>query len=218
MRLQLRRHLSYANLAATLALLFAMSGGALAANHYLINSTHQINPKVLKRLRGKRGPRGPAGVQGIAIQGPSGANGLKGQRGEPGPEGREGHEGLSALSTLPSGRSESGVYGIATPASTGVLKQSVSFGLRLGAGIKPANIQYTPSATPTTDCAGPGKAARGFLCIYSGGAAGVKTPPLVFEPEDGLSTAGTGIFGFTLEWTVEAPNGGDVGTYTVTAP
>src|SRR5882757_7627353 len=126
----IRRHLNYANVAATLALLFAMSGGALAANHYLINSTHQINPKVLRRLKGNRGPRGPAGVRGIAIQGPSGVNGLKGQRGEPGHEGPAGPEGLSALSTLPSGRSESGVYGIATPAATGVLEQSDSFALR----------------------------------------------------------------------------------------
>lgn len=43
-----RRHLSYANVAATLALLFAMSGGALAAKHYLVSSPKQISPKVLK--------------------------------------------------------------------------------------------------------------------------------------------------------------------------
>jgi hypothetical protein len=41
----LRRHLSYANVAATLALLFAMTGGALAANHYLITSTCRSRPK-----------------------------------------------------------------------------------------------------------------------------------------------------------------------------
>lgn len=46
----LRRNLSYANVTATLALLFAMSGGALAAKHYLVNSTRQLNPKVLRSL------------------------------------------------------------------------------------------------------------------------------------------------------------------------
>lgn len=46
----MRRHISYANVAATLALVLSMSGGALAASHYLINSTKQINPKVLKTL------------------------------------------------------------------------------------------------------------------------------------------------------------------------
>jgi hypothetical protein len=79
------RHLSYANVAATLALVFSMSGGALAAKHYLINSASQINPKLLKKLRG------PAGMRGA--QGPAGVTGLRGpdgQQGRPGPEGREG--------------------------------------------------------------------------------------------------------------------------------
>ena len=211
----LRRHLTYANVAATLALLFAMSGGALAASHYLINSTRQINPKVLRRLKGNRGPRGPAGIPGISIQGPSGVS-VKGQRGEPG---HEGPEGLSALSTLPAGRSESGVYGIA-PANTaksGSLKQSITFALALPAVIAPANIEYTPSATPTKHCTGPGHAERGFLCLYSGGASGVEAP-VVFEPEDGLSTKGTGRVGFILEWPITAENSSDVGSYTVTAP
>jgi len=46
----LRRNLTYANVTATLALVFAMSGGALAAKHYLVNSTKQINPTVIKSL------------------------------------------------------------------------------------------------------------------------------------------------------------------------
>ena len=46
----LRRNLSYANVTATLALVFAMSGGALAAKHYLVNSTSQVNPRVLRSL------------------------------------------------------------------------------------------------------------------------------------------------------------------------
>jgi hypothetical protein len=46
----MRRHLTYANVTATLALVLAMSGGALAAKHYVINSTTEINPKVLKSL------------------------------------------------------------------------------------------------------------------------------------------------------------------------
>lgn len=46
----LRRNLSYANVTATLALVFAMSGGALAAKHYLVNSTKQLNPRVIHSL------------------------------------------------------------------------------------------------------------------------------------------------------------------------
>ena len=58
----MRRRLSYANVTATLALVFAMSGGAMAANHYLITSTKQINPKVLKKLTGKTGKTGATGA------------------------------------------------------------------------------------------------------------------------------------------------------------
>jgi hypothetical protein len=50
-----QKRITYANVAATLALVFSMSGGALAATHYLINSTKQISPKVLKKLKGPRG-------------------------------------------------------------------------------------------------------------------------------------------------------------------
>lgn len=46
----MRRHLNYANVVATLALVFAMSGGALAAQHYLLSSPKQISPKVLRSL------------------------------------------------------------------------------------------------------------------------------------------------------------------------
>src|ERR1700691_2818921 len=77
-----RRHLNYANVVATLALVFAMSGGALAAKHYLINSTKQINPKVLKKLKGNTGKTGAIGPQGK--EGPAGKEGLAGKEGAAG--------------------------------------------------------------------------------------------------------------------------------------
>jgi hypothetical protein len=71
--------LTFANITATLALVFAMSGGALAATHYLLNSTKQINPKVLRALKGQSGVAGPKGSQGVAgtpgTQGPEGKGG-----------------------------------------------------------------------------------------------------------------------------------------------
>src|ERR1700677_393664 len=93
----IRRHLNYANVVATMALVFAMSGTAVAAKHYLISSTKQIKPSVLKSLRGKTGKTGPQGLAGAP--------------GSPGLTGKEGPAGLSALSPLPSGDSESGSYG-----------------------------------------------------------------------------------------------------------
>jgi hypothetical protein len=74
-----RRHLNYANVVATLALVFAMSGGALAAKHYLINSTKQIKPSVLKSLKGNTGKTGPGGPAGSA--GPAGPGGSAGPAG-----------------------------------------------------------------------------------------------------------------------------------------
>jgi len=89
----IRKRLTYANIVATLALLFSMSGGALAARHYLITSTKQISPKVVKSLKGKRGRRGPAG--------PSGAQG---------PQGEQGPQGAVGPSTGPAGGDLSGTY------------------------------------------------------------------------------------------------------------
>jgi hypothetical protein len=74
-----RRQLTYANVAATLALVFSMSGGALAASHYLISSTRQINPKVLRKLRGNTGKTGPTGKPGA--QGLQGVQGVEGKVG-----------------------------------------------------------------------------------------------------------------------------------------
>jgi hypothetical protein len=88
-----RSHLTYANVAATLALLFAMAGGAVAATHYLITSTRQISPKVLKELKGAAGAPGPAGSRGT--NGANGTTGEKGERGEPGPEGKIGPIGVT---------------------------------------------------------------------------------------------------------------------------
>jgi hypothetical protein len=84
----MRRRISYANVAATLALVFAMSGGALAASHYLINSTKQISPKVLKKLKGNTGKKGATGATGPA--GPTGPTGATGATGGTGPAGKNG--------------------------------------------------------------------------------------------------------------------------------
>jgi hypothetical protein len=109
MNLSLRRHLSYANVVATLALVFAMSGGALAASHYLINSTKQINPKVLGALKGT-GKAGSAGAQGPA--GPQGTPGAQGQPGAPGQPGGPGERGPPGTNGVVS----------AVTSSTGTLK------------------------------------------------------------------------------------------------
>jgi hypothetical protein len=82
-----RGRLSYANVTATLALFFGLSGGALAASHYLITSTRQIKPSVLSALKGNAGKAGPVGP--VGERGPAGAAGTSGvgAKGEPGTSG-----------------------------------------------------------------------------------------------------------------------------------
>jgi Collagen triple helix repeat (20 copies) len=110
------------NIVAWLALFVALSGTSMAASHYIITSTKQIKPSVLRQLRGARGPRGAPGAMGTAgakgangAQGPAGATGSTGSAGSKGekgttgmvgkeglegpqgPEGPEGHEGKEGL-------------------------------------------------------------------------------------------------------------------------
>ena len=92
-----RGRFNYATVTATLALVFAMSGGALAASHYVITSTKQLSPKVLKALKGNNGSRG--------------ATGKEGPPGKPGPQGKEGPQGKTGA--------PSDGYGISKPNPTG---------------------------------------------------------------------------------------------------
>ena len=130
--LRKRLHVSPTTVIATLALVFAMTGGAYAANKFLITSTKQISPKVLKALKGASGkngaagPAGPAGPAGAGTagaagpQGPAGPAGAaaKGDNGAPGAEGKEGKEGKPGkdgttgfTEFLPSGETETGTWG-----------------------------------------------------------------------------------------------------------
>ncbi len=112
----MRKRITYANVVATLALVFAMSGGALAAKHYLINSTGQISPKVLKSLRGRTGARGKTGATGAA--GTAGAPGKEGPRGL---EGKAVTRFLGAFSATGAVTRAQGLQTIEHPA-TGVYK------------------------------------------------------------------------------------------------
>jgi hypothetical protein len=89
------RRPSPAGIIASLALFFALGGSAVAANHYLITSTSQIKPSLLKSLHGPAGAKGAKGVPGA-----SGAAGQAGPAGGQGPSGIQGPPGAQGTSVV----------------------------------------------------------------------------------------------------------------------
>jgi hypothetical protein len=173
--------ISYVNVALTFALVFAMSGGAYAASKYIITSTKQISPKVLKELKGKAGPagkNGAAGAMGAAgstgPQGPAGAPGAKGNTGAEGPQGSSGPEGPQGspgvfAEFLPGGKTLKGDWSIAQKASgEEFASTTVSFSIPLE---KAPTVVYVKEGGPTpSGCTGdveePG-AEAGHLCVFA---------------------------------------------------
>jgi hypothetical protein len=97
-------------LAIAVVALFIALGGTASAAHFLITSTSQIKPSVLKKLRGKRGPAGVKGATGATgaagAPGPAGAPGAPGKEGPTGKEGKEGPPGPTQLTKLEEFRGE----------------------------------------------------------------------------------------------------------------
>jgi hypothetical protein len=155
--MHMTRRLNYASVTATLALFLAMSGGALAANHYLINSTKQINPKVLKALRGRTGKTGATGPQG-----PPGSHGSTGAAGPTGPAGTF-STALSPDQTIRGAYNTGGTA--AAPAA--LANTSISFVSLFSAA---PTVRIVPQAgAPPTECPGTvaiPQAKPGFLCVY----------------------------------------------------
>lgn len=152
---RIRKRLTYVNVVATLALVFAMSGGALAASRYIITSTKQISPKVLTALKGAKGAAGANGLAGaVGATGPGGAQGPQGSTGTSGSNGKDGEQGPQGSpgkngkngengepgepwtpdNVLPPHAKETGVWGFYTtePEGFAVEEPVASFPIQLG--------------------------------------------------------------------------------------
>jgi hypothetical protein len=214
----MRRHLNYANVIATLALFFAMSGGALAAKHYLINSTKQINPKVIKKLKGNTGPKGATGASGPT--GATGATGPQGKEGAPNPSATNSNQlgGVGAShyvtpsSTLTSGDTETGVYGTAGGAGQFAIAP-ITFIPKLTAA--PTGSEYVSSGT-TSNCPGKGHAAAGHLCVYAGWMHAV-TLDCIGSPEAACGEGPT-VEGADVYFNATETASNTTGTWAYTAP
>jgi hypothetical protein len=204
---RITKHLTYARIATTLALVFAMSGGAFAASKIRITSTKQISPKVLKALKGNTGPTGPAGVAGpVGPQGPrgetgpagkdglNGADGIRGEKGETGvagPPGATGPEGVcsTANCVLPKGVTETGSWSFST-SNEEIIVTTISFAIPLAAPFGESAVHYVGPTDNVAACPGTAKepkAQAGNLCVYQGGLLGAQ---LI----EGSETASTTIF------------------------
>jgi hypothetical protein len=220
--------LTYANVGATVALVLAVGGFAVAATPQQTRVIHGCylkkdgslrivtagkkcrrtetriswNRQGLRGIAGARGSQGPQGIAGAA--GPQGTQGAKGDQGEPGP----------FPATLPSGKTLRGAYAVSGNAAVGeVVRDAPSFIFPLSAS--PSSHFIVSGTPPPPECPGTAaspQAQAGHLCVYEHVRQGA--PSIVIDDPGGNVTTG-----FIVQTTVAA--GGvfqSRGTWAVTAP
>jgi hypothetical protein len=237
-----RIHVTPATVIASLALVFAMTGGAYAASKYLITSTKQISPKVLKSLKGAKGANGtngtngPAGAAGAGSagaagpagpQGPAGNAGTNGTNGTNGEKGKEGSP-WTADGTLPKGKTETGAWSYVSYETTSLTSHvlaPISFPIPLTAELGETEVHYLGQTGNGTTCLGTVEkptAEPGNLCVYTkqvSGVIGVDTEIFSdsFVPKIALGHAGAGTSGAVIIFHVEKEEtGSGWGSWAVT--
>jgi Collagen triple helix repeat (20 copies) len=140
----LRNRFGIPGVISVIALVFAMLGGAYAANNSgggkaTASAKAKRGPKGPKGATGPTGPQGPAGPQGapgakgdpgangaagaVGPTGPTGPTGAKGATGATGPTGATGFSGFTE--TLPSGKTETGTWTVSFPEVKGFFEFQV---------------------------------------------------------------------------------------------
>lgn len=163
-----------------IALVFAMFGGAYAANDVRDDNGNNNATASAKAKQGKQGkpgkpgkpgatgpagPAGPAGVKGDTgpagpkgDTGPKGDKGDKGDTGEKGPKGDKGANGLSGFTeTLPPEQTETGTYFLGSEEGNGVVfgaaVAAISFPIPLAEPLGEDEVIFIlKNASPPAEC------------------------------------------------------------------
>lgn len=198
---QMRRRFTFANVVAVIALLFSMSGAAIAARHYLITSTRQISPKVLRELRGRNGQRGATGQSGAAgPQGATGSQGAAGPQGVTGPQGPAG-PGLMAYASNKGGcalENELGNFCYPSSPSSGSFTASANGTCLVSASAQIEEVSGVTSNGPFFRIAikeGATEKNDGLYGHYFEGSAGVESIDLSRTMQVAVSAGNTYEFG-----------------------
>jgi hypothetical protein len=176
------------------ALFVALGGGAYAASGALTGKQKKEVTKIAqieaKKFAGKQGAPGSTGAQGPAgtagANGKDGANGAagvgiegkqgaEGKQGEPGKAGKNGLTGFTK--TLPSGETETGVWGTAPASEPGAKDFPISFPIPLSEAPEVVIVGPTKESEPGCPGRGGGTFSEGYepttpeaedgkLCIY----------------------------------------------------
>jgi hypothetical protein len=221
-----RLRLSPAGVVAVIALVFAMAGGAFAANNQ--GQGASASAKAKKGPRGPKGATGPAGAAGAqgpagpqGPVGPAGKEGPQGPQGVPGEEGEPGEEGSpwTAGGTLPEGATETGAWSF--EASSPIIEQvPISFPIPLADPLDAAHVHLIAPGEPTPEgCGGTPatpEAEPGNLCVFPGELIEA-TEFNVVKPEGELQL-GAGKTGAVVRFFAEGAEGSSGrGTFAVTA-
>lgn len=232
---RLKTHFGIPGVLAVVALVFAMLGGAYAAQKqgFVITKLSQIKPSVRSQLKGSSGPAGPKGDPGPkGATGPEGAKGAQGNPGSP----------WTIGGVVPSGETVVGSWSAENEWATAennvqeFTRVPISFGIPLGAtpnvrlfsegifftidsaGVFENPPDVSPEAEEHFKAICPGSAANpgakpGNLCIFTGDAekAGYATLKLASV------TPAPQAYGWSLPLSLEA-EGVIEGSWAATSP
>jgi hypothetical protein len=163
--------------------------------------------KSIRAQIAKAGRPGPGG--------PKGESGAKGEAGSPGAPG----EPFTAATVLRAGETESGSWYVQEADVNSTVREYVAFRVPLPASLPIGNVHFVDEAGNSTfpECAGPGSAAPGHLCVYETSHLGWGTFGSIYSPETGAAN-GTSAAGFVLTGQTGGVGGQSGGSWTLTAP